>query len=415
MLQLVPGEGLLGHVSLGQSLFDAVNHFNSSGVDFQVVYSAQSYLDAPVFVQLPLWGVRLMFNHAGRRLALIEVVSFDHLSTSYNGLLVSDVIESESGPEVRRPSLKQIYNKIFGPTYPGHWDAKLASYVLSYPGISFKFKVKNPHVVAKVSTVNGDEAILSKLLNCDRPADIEAVSLAIFEGNSYDEFHRLLISEQPSEKNPVDVSVDVDTGRVTISLADKKHTLVVGETTQRTVLNILGPPDDSFNKFDSRFLIHNHLKSLDSADDSSTIFKFHNYFLLGIDFLYDLSRRGSTGVLRKIILHNGAIAESLDFMRWNRCAFKVTKNDVTLDSNTVFSKIPDAFFGGQVRPVLLNRNETELIDDLEMIHRDDFKSIDSGNLSHSLRAWGQSKLYGTDRVILEVLESNGCISSVTIY
>lgn len=82
----------------------------------------------------------------------------------------------------------------------------------------------------------------------------------------------------------------------------------------------------------------------------------------------------------------------------------------------------------KTEPVLLNRNESEITrdEDLEIVHVAANGKLDlsgqglstesiGSKPSNEFKTWGQSKLYGFDRCIWEVIESNNCISNVTIY
>lgn len=503
-IPIYPGEGISNSLTLGQSLYSVINHFNKSDQQYQqhqhklqISYSSTNYLKNPILVTLPHWGIRLMFeNLPQQRLILIEVLNFNFLKFTYNGQLLNDILlneifndnEGDVNPMkyekiYKIPTLKQIYNKSFGPTYPGKLNLTNKTYILSYPGISFKFKIELNELMSKLSNLKDDSKILSRLINWNKSNDISVKSLSIFNGDNYNYFHENVLQRKNMKIVSNDnlgsgtglVSIDklninVLQGLIKVYLkyddSSKIFNIKIGETTQQEILNNLGPPDDYFNKFDSRLLIHNHLKSLHqltkskttsssnlsstSTDDNhsdNSIFKFHNYFKFGLDFLFDLNNNNNhknTGVLTKIIIHNGGITESLDFMRWNKCNWEMIsgKPDSNLNSKSMinssmyFNEIPQSFFNEinldsnnndkELRPVLLNRNESEFIDDdLEFVQPDEFQSNTesstnssnsiNSNDSSNLKTWGQSKLYGCHRCIWEVIESNGCISSVTLY
>lgn len=487
---VIPGEGL-DTLKLGQSLYSIVSDFNASNEPLKIAYLSKDYLNTPVTVQVPKLGLRLVFeNHDRQQLVLLEVTSFAFLRLVYNNTQFSEVLVNEvlddltTGPEasnelhfrqekvVRPPTLSQIYNKTFGPTYPGTLSGN--NYVLSYPGISFRFEIHLSELRQKLAVLLDESAILSKLINWDKAADISCTSLAVYNGDNYEHFHRSTFGPKNAQLGAAPVSQDKSSPLLVINLhlglvkvilsspekgngtgPENEFIITIGSTTQQEILSLLGPPDAYFNKFDLRLLIHKHLKSVadDTAQDSNgLIYKFHNYYRFGIDFMYDLNghQRGlprNTGVLKKVVLHNGGITESLDFMRWNKCNWKILAggNGVakspfdeagpSVDSLMYFSQIPEQFFlainkGGdsEVRPVLLNRSESEFIDkDLEFIQPEDVAGTDvvfqqsvlsSSSVStgeSALKTWGQSKLYGCERCIWEVLESNGCISCVTIY
>ncbi|KAK6455262.1 uncharacterized protein RJT20DRAFT_130004 [Scheffersomyces xylosifermentans] len=378
------------------------------------------------------------------------------------------------------PTLKSVYNKIFGPTYPGTLNKEKKTYILSYPGISFKFAIVSDQVLEKLHDKD-DDLILSNLLNWDNPYDVKCTSIALYKGNSWSEFEKSFSGANSKEVGQSSLQsttgmkagtrVRDEISKLDISLKDglinimfksdskkeastdttriNRPSIRIGKTTQQQVLNILGPPDDYFNKFDSRLLIHKHLSVhpaenngvknssqfdnlLRSNDNDLSHYKFHNYFRYGIDILYDLNSNRSnqnqsklSTTVKKVIVHNGGITESLNFMKWNRCNWEITTSgdggEIKFNSGMYFHQLPQNF--RDLTPVLLNRIESEFIDnDLDIIEfpnesarnkSEREKEVDSAD--EKVKTWGQTKLYGFDRCILEVLNSNGCISSVTIY
>lgn len=455
---VVPGEGLNKTFVLGASLYDTISKLKDLNLPLKIAYAGKQYLQTPILVTLPHLGVRLMFQSSSKQqLLLVEVLNFDFLKLNYNGTYLNDIVYADPSDEeltagdlaprkhVLPPNLKLIYNKSFGPTFPGKLDLAAKTYILSYPGIAFKFHIELRDLAAKLADLSDDNGILSKLTNWDCASDIPCVALAIFKGEDYALFHRsLALPERVVAKSGPDFSllsiehllVLLERGsaqfRFTAENKTEPATIFIGKSTQMDVLRVLGPPDGYFNKFDSRLLIHKHLKSASENIDSLAVYKFHNYFRHGLDFLYNLNspHQGGGGVLEKIIIHNGGIAESLDFMQWNKCNWTVqTRVDGSplVDSSMYFHEFGSEFLEEvdllKVGPVLLNRNESEITndDDLEIVQVSDIRNVNSSvelvNLkpSNEFKTWGQLKLYGYNRCIWEVIESNDCVSSVTIY
>lgn len=485
---IVPGEGLGNSIKLGSLMYSIINLLDRFNYRMKISYSEKHYLETPITVTVADIGLRLVFENSDKQeLVLIEVIDFKSLKLSYNGINLNDITEnvedtyeneaqenSEQRTNTTLPNLKQIYNQTFGPTYPGKLSKSSDYYTLSYPGISFKFKINLNELINKLKGLGAevnDNTILSKLLNWDKNSDIACESLSIFLGSSWENFYETFKSnilkpkQITKEKNKASSSavhiskllVNLKLGMIKLIFGatsdknqPKEYVIKIGETTQQEVSNILGSPDDYFNKFDSRLLIHNHLSKSFKIDlNDNSIYKFHNYFRYGLDFLYDLNsiKSKSTGVLKKLIIHNGGITESLDFMKWNKCNWEIVagqdcnaahpfglKNDISINSSMYFKDIPAEFFNQiegstNLRPVLLNRNETEFIDnDLDIINPDEIREDNNAALEkHQSRestisgetcktkTWGQSKLYGSNRCIWEVVESNGCITSVTIF
>lgn len=423
---IVPGLGIDSLV-LGQLLYNTIAKLKELEQPLKIAYAPKKYLQIPILVTLPKLGVRLMFRT--NELVLIEVVDFSLLQLSYNGNCLNDIVYSndeESGPQkiATPPTLREIYNKIFGPTFPGKLDVAKRTYILSYPGIAFKFRIELQELAHTVSQMREKNDVLSQLTNWHRGADITCVLLAIFKGEDYGAFHKLLKAPLLRKDLVNKVSVTLSTGTAEFSFWDPKktpETVRIGITTQQDMLRILGPPDAYFNKFDSRLLIHKHLKV--TVGNPGSVYKFHNYFRLGLDFLYNLNAANQGGVLEKIIIHNGSVVESLDFMQWNSCNWVVETEPKgpAVNSSMYFDQFSLEFVAAinnhQTGPVLLNRNEALSNDDMEIVHVADKQVLlEAGELAkNEFKTWGQLRLYGYSRCIWEVIESNNCVSCVTVY
>ncbi|CAI5759181.1 unnamed protein product [Candida verbasci] len=419
-----PGLGIGNDIKLGSSLYNVVNNLDKFKYKIKILYSNKEYYDNPIIIQLLDLNIRLTFKN--QCLDLIELLNLSNnqsrklLRLNFNNQILNEIEGSNS--EVtscssstmsesslttsgstfntlisNSPAFQTIYNKVFGPTYPG--ILKNQFYILSYNGISFKFEILNTGLLECLKSID-DGQILSKLLNWDNPEDIICDSIAIFKGDSWKDY-----KQKPKPKDFNRLSIDLDKGIIKLS----EEEIVIGSSTQQEILNLLGPPDELFNKTDSKFLIHNQLDTKSS---------FHNYFRLGIDILYDVKQssyydqNNLHSVVKKVILHNGGVAECLNFMKWNKCNWTIQVDKSTkITSEMYFNDLPTSF--KTLTPVLLNRYESEFIDhDLDIIES---PNINKRISDCKVKTWGQSKLYGFNRCILEVLNSNGCISSVTIY
>lgn len=454
---ILPGEGIENEFVLGNSLYDTVAKMKQLNEPLKIAYGAKNYLDTPILMTLPKLATRLMFHSSGNQeLMLIEILDFSCRKLCYKGTYLNDIVyaypsdEELSGSSenpVRKklvlPStLKQIYNKIFGPTFPGSIDCERRSYVLSYPGIAFRFKINLDELLYRLADVNDSNDILSILTNWDVAADIPCESLAVYKGESYGEFHRRLktlsrsnlrdYAKSGSGLSVSQIRVDLVHGKADIERdldgPLPTATITIGETTQQDIIRLLGPPDACFNKFDSRLLIHKHLKAIGMpSEKSGSVYKFHNYFRHGVDYLYNLNAaQQSGGVLEKIIIHNGGIAESLDFMRWNKCDWSIHHTEhglsVEVDSLMYFGDFSGEFFDRIDKtkngPVLLNRGESEIVgsDEVEFVQVKEIGGTDVVDVENggTCKTWGQLKLYGFHRCIFEVV-SNGCVSCVTVY
>lgn len=450
-----PGIGLGSFLKLGSSLYSVSNALMKFNYKLRIGYSDKDFLNLSIIVEVVDVGIRLTFlNHHHQALNLIELM---HLNDSkskpikliYNDINLNELDTNESNEfkksdEMKKlnevdnrrlftdldgkrtsldqlssflftgPTLKSIYNKIFGPTYPG--DLYDHVYIITYPGISFKFKLSS-EIYDKVRHLQ-KQAIILYLLNLDQ--DIICDSIAIHKGDSWNDFknsdRNLCENHEPINR----LSINLDVGEIIVNFNDSStKKLIIGKTSQQQTLNILGPPDNYFNKFDSRLLIHKHTNI--KYDNEISQYKFHNYFKYGFDILYDLNDESNLvqnkTTIKKVIIHNGGIPESLNFMKWNRCNWEIYNKLVNFNSSMVYDNLPS--YLKSLSPVILNRNESEFVDnDLDIIDypKVNQESVASTNpMEQKIKTWGQSKLYGFDHCIFEILDSNGTISTITVY
>lgn len=442
---LHPGVGI-GNIRLGRSMYETMKSLSKHHYKLRVSYSEHNYLKLPVLVTLQDYGIRLTFkNNEDQCLQLIEILDvtrsnrsngYKLLTLLYNDFKLNEFERTDDLPldglestcsslssddktlvSTCSTSLRLIYNKLFGPTYPGKLTDNV--YILSYPGISFKFVVSNTQLLEKVQAIDCDELRLSTLLNWDTPNDITCSAIAIYKGDSWQDFDfkkKMTESTDGKKDNLISrLSVDLDRGVTRIQFKNGSSAqIVIGSTSQQDMLNILGPPDDYFTKFGSPLLIHGAQAYPGAQTNTEGVHhKFHNYFRYGLDVMYDPHSLLGHPTVKKVVLHNGGIAESLNFMKWDQCNWEVTSSDVSFNSQMNFSEMPS-----QLRllvPVLLNRLESEYFDgDLDIIELPNDGPND-GAVSAKAKTWGQSKLYSYKRCIFEVLDLNGFVSCITVF
>lgn len=421
-----PGEGLGPVLRLGRLLFEIIDELIARDLKLQINYSnnAAEYIARPIQVELVDYGTRLTF--ARQVLELIEVTLSHELLPQplrlvYHGLAVCEAA-SDSDLELLelllvghpgrtvRAGLRDVYNKIFGPTYPGELVDHGRFYILSYPGIAFKFAVA--HVLGKNARANkvDSQQLLQQLLNCSD--DIPCEGVALFDKAGA--WNRL--AHIPGTHARCDA--DLDAGRVLVRLSDGRDAVLdIGVTTQQEVNRMLGPPDDYFNKLDLRMLIHGGRAG--AAPEAQGVAKFHNYFRYGIDVLYRCHPQGATTVA-KVVLHNGGIAELLAFGRWNGCDWRLVSAQcpAPVELTMVFDDLPAVI--RDKPPVLLDRNEAEFVDSqldiVEFIPKQTMFDADTSlPAEEKIKTWGQLRLYGFHRCVLEVVDANGCILLATIF
>jgi len=176
------------------------------------------------------------------------------------------ICASRHGP----PSFRSVY-KTFGPTSPGELVPASPSspqmYILSYPGIAFKFPVPS-----NVSGSPSDRDLLNLLHKTD-PACL-ASSLVIFPGGSWSEVRSTLnqpksrVSQKRGSTNDhKSDSEDTDSIEFAEIIPNEKIELLFesgkavslsyGVFTAQDAITLLGPPSEVYTKSDTRLNIHN--------------------------------------------------------------------------------------------------------------------------------------------------------------
>lgn len=273
--QILPGRGI-GWITLGASLHAILTRLKAQPQSYPVLdlsYSASDPVLQPIVLNLPENGMRLRFDGPDQRLRLIEVLDFSKSTLTYNTFeLVRKNKSSTDGVfeqgSLQGPPFRQIYNRLFGPTYAGEYVAPerktgfgMATYVLSYPGVSFSFPVKDKSWSDKADFVS----LLSS--NAAGPA----TSMAIYQGNSWSEARTSLFTAVPalprslalSSKNKEAVPDEIEAVRIlgagrleVLRRSSPPMQIVLNETTPQDLVAELGPPDAIYRKSDSRISIH---------------------------------------------------------------------------------------------------------------------------------------------------------------
>lgn len=400
-------------------------------------------------------GLRLRFDGADQRLRLIEVLDFQKSRLSYNG---GELVRAGAGAVTGAsgPTFRSIYNKLFGPTYPGEYMKDQGVYVLSYPGVAFSFPVNKgvwKEDVDFVSLLSASNA---------QPAS----SMAIFSGSSWSESRNDLFTKPTS--NPRSPGINSASARLSsandeielIRLHDdnkvelvRRHnapfTITLHLTTPQDLVAELGPPSAKYRKNDHRLSIHRGTRSLSGAKDdtddtepdepqsdddedvsdvsaTSNSDYFLNYFQHGLDVFISSSRSSSHPVATKIILH-GNVPGSFEFQRYRRSRWTIelpenSKNkELRLNSEMVFDEALPRLrerFGEVQRPMLLNRGSDSPSSSCELLGGwEDGEVGDKalgGHLTGPEGTFGNTELFGFPGFIFEVLK-NRAISSLTVF
>lgn len=239
-----------------------------------LAYSSAEPVLQPVVLTLPANGIRLRFDGPDQRLRLIEVLDFAKAPLSYKNNEVvrrfksSTEASSDHESQLAGPLFRHIYNRLFGPAYPGEYippesNSRLeyGTYVLSYPGIAFSFPLKH----AAWSAHSDFVSLLSS------SAASAATAMSVFNGASWPEARSTLLTKPPPFPRSIALSgrskefVPEEIEEILIHGAGRievvRRTLPplwinLGETTPQDLVAELGPPDAIYRKNDTRITIH---------------------------------------------------------------------------------------------------------------------------------------------------------------
>lgn len=396
-------------MTLGASLHAILTRLKSQPQlhpHLDLTYSPADPVLDPILLSLPDTGLRLRFDGPDQRLRLIEIVDFSKSTFIYKSTELVRRNSSDSVVEpVPGPSFKHLYNRMFGPSYPGEYlpsasDDASGTYVLSWPGVAARFSLKQKSWSEKADFVS----LLST-------AASPATALVIFSGSSWPEVRSILYTRRPhlprslalSSKaadlvaDEVEEVVIHEEGRIEL-LRRVAHPfmIVLNETTPQDLVAELGPPDAIYRKLASGLSIHaggmssknsrpgaspareaqfsEHERSSSKSnytDDSENEIAdvdgcqndepgsevFYNYFHHGFDMLVTLPQQASgtantevlaesrpNFVVAKVFLH-GNVPGSYSFNRHRRCRWRVDLNDngqlLTLTSEMRFNELSD--------------------------------------------------------------------------
>ncbi|KAL4749870.1 hypothetical protein BDW72DRAFT_204419 [Aspergillus terricola var. indicus] len=396
--QIYPGKGL-GSITLGASLHNVLSRLKAHPQTYpaiDVAYSASDPLQQPVTLQLPSNGLRLRFDGPDQRLRLIEVLDFSKTPLVYKNQEVwkGVVKPQEHSASPQGPGFRHVYNRLFGPSYPGEYippasSSAYGTYVLSYPGVAFSFPLQHSAWSEQCDFV----ALLSS------SAALPATSMSIFQGSSWPEVRDKLFTQQPQyPRSPalagkskeflpdeIEEFVILGAGKLEVTRRSTPSTYIrLSQTTPQDLIAEFGPPDAVYRKNDRRISIHRaagghgrdemiHMSpasgrgielhdtdqssnnSASALDPSSLPSEcFFNYFHHGFDaFISHPTTPGpafpgsglddptppspsSQLVVTKIVLH-GNVPGSYPFNRYRRSRWKIELNPTGNPSVSVVS------------------------------------------------------------------------------
>lgn len=406
-------------MTLGASLHAILTRLKSQPQFYpqiDLAYSVPEPISDPVVLTLYANGLRLRFDGPDQRLRLIEIVDFSRTTFTYKNtelVRTSATSTDEPNPSLPGPSFKHLYNRLFGPSYPGEYipprstDSK-GVYVLSWPGLAAKFSLRDNSWSEKADFVS----LLSST------AASPATSLAVFSGSSWLEVRDTLYTKRPllprslnhaarpNDNIPDEIEEIIihDGGRLELfRRASPPLMITLCEITPQDLVAELGPPDAIFRKSASGLSIHaggissknrrpimspnidphmpdqdhssnksytdeseNETSNLNDNKDEDISELFYNYFHHGFDVLISSSPAGHSThrensnaadfVATKFFLH-GNIPGSYSFNRHRRCRWRID-----LDDN------------GQPLPLTSEMKFSEVSNVLKDVHHDTYKN-----------------------------------------
>ena len=240
-----------------------------------VSYSPTKPLQAPVILTLSSNGLRLRFDGPDQRLRLVEVLDFTKTGLSYKNTDLVKLPDNQgtfthggTASKPAGPPFRHVYNKLFGPTFPGEYHAPTdrarnvyGTYVLSYPGLAFSFPLQDSAWSSNIDFVS----LLSS------SAALSASCLTIFNGSSWKEARQdlytracthprsLALTGRQREGSPDEIELIRLSGNGRIELIRRSSSpfqIILSETTPQDLVAELGPPDAIYRKNDRRLSIH---------------------------------------------------------------------------------------------------------------------------------------------------------------
>lgn len=362
----------------------------------QVLYSSENPLGVDIIINLPLDGIRLIFDPVVQRLKIIEVVNMKQVKLKYGGL-------GFNSPSIA-PSIEQIEHS-FGATHPGVYDAAKQVFVLHFRGLSFYFPVDSKlqpdyaHGLGSLHFESGKSPVVSRMAIYSGPSVTESkpppLPLQCYHSQIYLESATVLRNNYGTRG--LRLNLFTETSMRTIEPKKQCFTreIFFGDSCQ-DVSTSIGAPSRVFYKSEDKMKIHSPSATRTGNVKRSDI--FFNYFTLGIDILFD----AITHRVKKFIMHTNYPGH-YNFNMYHRCEYqlqlapdKISEEHplnslVTVTAYSKWDTIKTRLTPSE-RPVVLHRAG----------------STNTANL------FGSTFCYGYQDIIFEVMPNNH-IASLTLY
>jgi hypothetical protein len=340
-MEVIPGRSV-GPFALGstiQTVFRILVEGTGLKYETDFLYDEERPFHFDMIFDLKEIGVQLRFDPMTQRLWMVDVYDVGKVTLRYG-----DRVFADNGAGV--PTLPLLYG-LFGPTFPGHYDTDLDSYILTYRGLSFAFMIPHHAVKAEeipMSLPDGSKPLVSRI-QVHTGSDLRQIALppALCRKDNHTQ---------------IVLYKNVGTGRCynfTVQRLGKGAAFFQYNDTAQYVLAELGPPTSIFEKVEDKMKIHRASptefdgtvgggggrqgcggspsrggKSTLSGDPPDY---FLNYFHLGMDVLID----GKYHTVKKCIVHSNVPGQN-SFNDYTRCHFQVTVVETERDD---FVRVPN--------------------------------------------------------------------------
>ena len=203
------------------------------------------------------------------------MLDFSKTGLAYKNTDLAKIPEVERSPalgstatKISGPAFRHVYQKLFGPTFPGEYFPpqegamnSYGKYVLSYPGLAFTFPLKHAAWSPSVDFVT----MLSS------SSTLPTTSMSVYDGSSWKESrHDLYTRPCPNprslallKKGREEVPDEIDHVRICddgciemLRHSSPPFLIRLGVTTPQDLVAELGPPDAIYRKNDRRLSIH---------------------------------------------------------------------------------------------------------------------------------------------------------------
>lgn len=444
----------LGNFTLGETMFTTMGKIGS---ETEVVFvNGDGVISV---IHLPQFAINLIFDAKMQLLIMVQVDLSDSGHPKTPNMLTI------GGEPIKKFDFKTIYDRVFGPTYPGEVDIN-GDYNLSYNGITFRFEclarvishqgLDANQLIQNISTsckeINCTSIIISskteedvqwsetlgrltRYLENDNPWEkrVAMSNYSAANATPIPKYTPPFIGKYPaisSPKSPISIGVslvNIQEGLLQFNflahpLNFKRFKMTIGETQLHDVIKYFGPPCDSLKK----------KTNLKGSGDKLVL--IHNYFNFGFDIFYHSGDGDAISYVEKVILHNNCIG-SLEFMKYERLNVIFTPtlsaNQPIKDEDYIYkpkdtnnfmkwnSIVKTLDLNIDKQPIFLNRKGYEINDDFTKIEIDEGNENGSNHLASEdvtkdLNDWALSKLVVTKNAIFEVLIKDNSLSNVTI-